>query len=218
MRRLILLKGLNPDAKVLSRLTTKFPRSEILEWSRPHYGSSLSQYAKQLVDEHGIDSSCDILGVSFGGVVAQEIASISCCRHCFVVSSIVNTSELRFPVAGLRFLRPQRIEELLRAIERVIRSRYTRKLRGSHGEWYCWGLSRIASWVPPKSSPDTMTFRIHGDRDMTFPLKSEVDHLLVGAGHLACVTHVDELAELLKACIGKCVEQDAELKSDPRAW
>lgn len=210
--RLILLRGLNPDANVFSKLASALPNSEVVDWNLPPNGNSLHGYAQRIVDEYKLNADCDLLGVSFGGVVAQEIAAIIRCRYCFVVSSVVSVNELRFPAAVVRFLPFSTNERLLRILGKLSMSqkrlRRSRKFGGRHGTWYCWAVSRIVSWKEPKLSPDTSVVRIHGDRDTTFPLKAEVEHLLVGAGHLACVTHAEEITGVVLTILEKS-DQDA---------
>jgi len=93
-RKIYLLPGMTPDQRVFQKLAPCLPGCEIVDWIDPSEASSIAEYARLLADDLAVDSPCDVRGVSFGGMVAQELAPLVGATFCFVVSSIQSAEEL----------------------------------------------------------------------------------------------------------------------------
>lgn len=72
-RRWLLFPGMNPQGNVFEKLAPLVGECELIEWRLPKNQSSIADLAAEIVTELQIDENCDLLGVSFGGVVAQEV-------------------------------------------------------------------------------------------------------------------------------------------------
>jgi len=206
-RKLILLPGMTPSRRIFQKLVPQLADCEVIDWIAPGRAKSISDYAHKLVDQVGIDSSSDLVGVSFGGMVAQEVAKYCGSRLCFVVSSISSSAELR-PTQRFLASLPQRGDlAVLSAIGAVahawprtgstMSTVRARKFRGVHGNWFRWATSAALRW---RSSPDGRAelIRIHGNRDSTFPEGDRyADHVISGAGHMLALTHSHELATII---------------------
>ena len=202
-----MLGGVNPSAEVYRNIEPLLEGSELIEWGEAPRGSTIRDYAQELIRRYRIDANCDILGVSFGGVVAQEISNIVGARHCFVISSVASCKELSFTVRLFGRL-PCALCELfllvvgvlarLPGMKKVAFARGARRFTGKHGRWFRWATSRVISWKLAKQDAVTKFIRIHGNRDRTFPVSSiEVDYYVAGGGHLIIATHANELAKFI---------------------
>ena len=62
-----------------------------------------------------------------------------------------------------------------------------------------WALGRLSQWRTPELPTDTRVIQIHGDQDLTFPLRriQSPDHVLAGAGHFFVYKRADELTPLI---------------------
>ena len=89
-----LISGLGADKRVFSKLELGDLNVVHLDWIEPLKNETLKSYAMRLAA--GIDSSEEfyLLGVSFGGVVAQEIAKILNPKKVFIISSMMHHNEL----------------------------------------------------------------------------------------------------------------------------
>ena len=197
MGRLILLKGMNPDADVFSRLASEFPDAEHVDWPSVNSRTNLCDFAGDLIGRYRIDSSCSLVGVSFGGIVAQEIASIVNCRLCVVISSVCARREL--PGFG-RVLGTLPVSYVFRLCAFSTKFRFFGGPVSCDEVWISWVRSRVITWKAPTICSKTRLVRIHGDQDRTFPNGGlDADVIIEGGGHLIIATHSNEIHEVIRA-------------------
>ena len=150
-----------------------------LEWILPLSEESLAAYAQRMCEkvEH---TNPVLLGVSFGGMLVQEMARIIECRTVIVVSSIKSYHELP---THLKFLRKTKtysilptqlvsnIEVLLKyAFGETAKKRvelYKKYLSVRDKNYLDWAIKEIVCW--DQEQPDESTIFIHGDSDLVFP-------------------------------------------------
>lgn len=95
MKNIYLISGLGADERVYQYF--KFERYILvhIKWISLNSESTLKNYvheiSKQITDLEPI-----IIGISFGGIVAQELGSIFPNSKIIIINSIYNKSELRF--------------------------------------------------------------------------------------------------------------------------
>ena len=206
---------MTPSRRIFRKLAPQLESSEVVDWIAPVRAKTISEYAVELVAEFGIDASCDLVGVSFGGMVAQEVARNLGTPLCFVVSSAGSSSEFR-PTQRLLARLPQCGDQaILRTVGAFARvwprsssnmaTVRARKFQGQHGDWFRWATSAALRWQPSPSAQAGVV-RIHGDRDRTFPHGVHyADIVIPGAGHMLALTHSSELARAIHQ------RQDADL-------
>lgn len=205
--KLFLLNGMGGGPQIFRKLAPLLPRCELVEWMSPKNGASIPEYARQLAERIETDQPCDVLGVSFGGIVAQELAPLIGAKHCFVVSSINSASELSFGVKTMRMLPAEARISLMKSAGRIASawprrpSSATvrlRKFENDDGPWFCWASSAVLGWKPTQACGGECVVRIHGDRDETFPAGADrADHVIGGAGHMLALTHAEILAAIV---------------------
>ena len=205
-RKLILLNGMTPGGRVFKRLLPLIDHYQLVEWIDPGEDRSISEYAERLQNFLGNVGDCDILGVSFGGIVAQELAPLIGAKNCFIVSSIADAKELNSLHKLLGKL-PYHLNEnflslagsssgLIANIGSAPSIRFTNFV-GEEGQWFRWATSAVLGWTP-KRDHSIRYIRIHGDVDETFK-KGHLysDHVIKGATHVLALTHAEKLAEVL---------------------
>lgn len=208
-RKLLLLGGMSPGGRVFRQLAPLLQGGEMVPWIEPRDCKSIASYARLLADSLDLDRPCDVLGISFGGIVAQELAAQIGAGHCFVVSSISHPSELSRKTRLLGRLGPTTSDRLMCTAGRVAQGWPGRpsaatvraqKLAGQDGSWYRWASAAAIRWKPHPDPSSSTVIRIHGDRDRTFPRGHlYADHVIAGAGHLLSVHHAAELAAIVEA-------------------
>lgn len=163
-----------------------------LEWIIPESNESIRHYAKRMCKFIQHDNPV-LFGVSFGGMLVQEMAKHKACKQVIAVSTIKSYHEL--PV-HLKFLRTTRTymfipTQLVSNIE--ILSKYafgeTAKKRVQLYKKYLsvrdkayldWAIKEIVCWK--QEVPDSETLFIHGDNDMVFPHSCNNKTIVVKGG------------------------------------
>lgn len=150
-----------------------------------------------------------LLGVSFGGMMAIEIAKLFPAATVILVSSIRNWRQLPFPIkmtahlglgkwtppANCRLLAP--IQDYFLGVETRADSQLVREYRGNVDPHYLqWSIRQIAGWR--NEWQPAALYHIHGSRDHIFPLnRVEPTHVVEGGGHLMIHNRAEEISGLL---------------------
>lgn len=178
-----LMPGMAASPKIFERL--QFPsnyRVHLLDWITPEKNESLAHYAGRIAEEI-TEPSPILLGVSFGGIIIQEIAK-QCDNYkkLIVVSSVKTQYELPKKMLLARYtnlhkLLPTRTISNLEFWKRfsfseVLSKRIAlyEKYIGMRSPTYLdWSIDRIVNWQQKEPLPRTI--HIHGDKDPVFPIQ-----------------------------------------------
>ncbi len=210
--RILLLPGMTPNDDLFRNVQPLLPDAQVIDWIAPKSREPLTDYAARLANSLDQTEPCIVAGVSFGGIVAQELAWRMPVRACVLISSIRHPRELPPWFRMLRIIPGSSIELGLRGIgtfadrvPRKVRTASTvrlRKLNGSSGAWYRWAASAVLSWRPSNRPLPFRLLQLHGDLDETFPIRFlSPDRVVAGGGHTLPVSHPREVAEFMKtAC------------------
>ena len=150
-----------------------------LEWIIPHKNESLSDYAKRMVlkieHEHVV-----LLGVSFGGVLVQEMSKHITLRKLILVSTVKTKYEMPKRMKVIRLTKAYKVLptslasniDLLAkyAFGNTIKKRvalYKRYLSVSDKRYLDWAITQMVCWN--QEEPIAGCLHIHGDKDMVFP-------------------------------------------------
>ncbi|XZE17558.1 alpha/beta fold hydrolase [Pirellulaceae bacterium SH449] len=208
MQKILLLTGMTPDHRIFDRLLPLLPTGKVIDWLLPLEHESIDSYAERLSHTVSRDEPVVVCGVSFGGVVARELACRLNSTSCVLISSVRSPSELPPWFRVCRVLTPRPANLIMKAAggvanswPRSLRSRAIwrlKKLAGTSGAWHRWATAALLSWRPSKNVDQVPLIQIHGDRDATFPMRyTHANVVIRGGGHTLPLTHSDEIAKLL---------------------
>ncbi|MBL7473130.1 alpha/beta hydrolase [Robertkochia sp. 1368] len=183
-----------------------------LEWKMPEHHESLSHYALRMCEEVHHEAPV-LLGVSFGGVLVQEMAKHIAVRKLIVVSSVKSRSEMPYRmrvarVTGLHKLLPTAMVDKIETwakyafgepvVKRV--DLYKRYLSVRDKHYLDWAIDRMVNWEQEEPLPGTV--HIQGDRDAVFPAYRIHDCIWVKGGtHVMIVNRFRWFNEHLPALI-----------------
>jgi pimeloyl-ACP methyl ester carboxylesterase len=177
----------------------------------PAYGEALTQYASRIADRLNIQAADVVGGVSFGGMLAAEIARQRPVAGLILLGSCLRPARLPWSyrwlemlgpfipdfVLGLRSWRPLvrwRFAPLSRDAETCLiemaASYPTAQIRAFARMVISWaGIDNVACPV----------LSVHGDYDRIIPLKcAEPDVILKDAGHAFTLTHADDTVSAIR--------------------
>jgi len=204
--KLYCLSGLGVDERAFRNLN--LPEFELIHipWIHPLSNESLADYSKRLFDESIIDDDSNLLGVSFGGMVAMEFAKIKQPKNLFLISTIHSRKELPtlFKIGGWMRLHKIVPSKLLTSAnfisyylfgvkQKEDRSLLKEILRDTDPKFLKWAMSAILTWTNTESAG----YNIHGTNDKILPLKRSVDVSIHDGGHFMIVTKADEISAVI---------------------
>lgn len=191
------MPGLAASVAIFERI--KLPESEFemvfLEWEIPNEKETLQEYAKRMTQKI-VHENPVLIGVSFGGILVQEMANFVSVRKVIIISSV--KSNLEFPkrmvlakstkayklipislvqnIESLaKFSFGKKVNERLKLYEKFLSVRDKRYLD--------WAIEQVILWE--RAVVDSGVIHIHGDADDVFPIKYIKDCIVVAGG-----THV----------------------------
>lgn len=183
-----------------------------LEWKIPEPGESLSHYALRMCKEIHHERPV-LLGVSFGGVLVQEMAKHIRVRKIIVISSVKCRAELPYRMrmarnTGAHKLIPTGMVDSFESWARyafgapVVKriDLYRRYLSVRDKDYLDWAINCMVHWDQEEPLPHTV--HIQGDRDVVFPAYRIKDCIWVKGGtHVMIVNRFRWFNEHLPALI-----------------
>nr|WP_315167075.1 alpha/beta hydrolase [uncultured Flavobacterium sp.] len=178
-----LMPGLAASSAIFERIELPVATFEIvlLEWEIPLYNESLPDYAKRIATKITHPNPV-LIGVSFGGILVQEIAAFVQARKVIIISSV--KSNLEFPrrmkiakttkayklipmslILNLenlaKFSFGGKINQRIKLYEKYLSVRDINYLE--------WAVEKVILW--DRTVIDESVIHLHGDNDDVFPIK-----------------------------------------------
>lgn len=202
------LSGLGADKRVYQFLNLPGFELEHIEWVTPQPDERLEDYAKRLAEKIDVSEPFHLMGLSFGGMLAIEIAKIKKPQKLIVLSSILGKHEVptlhRFAadiklhkIVPANLLKAPNIFTYMAFGLETKESKELLKqiLNDTDPDFFVWALSAIAGW---ENEEILHCIRIHGTRDRILPVDTRtVEHVIDGGGHFAIVDRADEISHVL---------------------
>ena len=202
-----LIPGLGADERVFQFLRLQGD-VHILRWLPPEGSDeTLPHYAARLAAAVPVAQACWLVGVSFGGVLALEIAHLRPLARVVLVSSFVGPSELPgigklARATGLyRLLPPQLLPRLPRVAQWFFGVKNGREyqllrqiLRDTDPNFTRWAIARLLQWPGRATTP---AIRIHGTDDRLLPNGAAHSQYQLPGGHLIIISRATEISRIL---------------------
>jgi pimeloyl-ACP methyl ester carboxylesterase len=190
--RLILIPGLGYDCRIFERLDLSGYEHECLSWIEPESGEPMAQYAQRMYEQIEEKEALQVLiGHSFGGMMAQEIAAQFDIEKVILLGSVKSRDEVP---SSFKMVAPLGVHRLF---SREISIKTIRYWGASHGfetkedqalfksmvgghsnNFLRWALKALSSWQRTTLSANTSLAQVHGTNDKTFPF-SRINKLTI---------------------------------------
>jgi poly(3-hydroxyalkanoate) depolymerase len=192
--------------------------------SRPLRMRRIARLLAGLIGELGYDR-VDVLGISWGGALAQEFAHrnpelcrrvVLCATSMGMVMLPARPAVLLTLASPLRYFQPSRLHEVGARIygggfgdDAELVARFARTTRAPDPLGYYWQIVAGAGWTSAHYLPRLRqpVLIIAGDQDPIIPLgnaklmatllRAGTVHIVPGGGHLALLTHASDLVPLV---------------------
>lgn len=164
----------------------------IIEWKIPENKETIAEYAQRMAAEVKEENAV-LIGVSFGGVMVQEMSAYLKLKKIIIISSVKTKHELplrlQFARKTLAYkLVPTKLvisaDDLTKfAIGPRTKKRlemYQEYLSVRNEHYLDWAIENMVCW--DRETADQNVIHIHGDEDLVFPIEKIKDCIVVKGG------------------------------------
>ncbi|MEO1450188.1 MAG: alpha/beta hydrolase, partial [Bacteroidota bacterium] len=205
------LPGLGTDVALFDKIDSKNDWGR-LDWIMPASpGESLSSYASRMASAIPATEEPVLLGVSFGGVIAQEIAQIRPVKGVILVSSLVSPAEKPWWLHLFRHvplyrlgkgdwrIRTVPIWAPLWGITHPDEQQFLQEMFARADDRVrMWSVAQLANWGGCTSRVPVL--RLHGDRDGLFTVaEPESCEMIAGGTHFMIWQQADYIRKRIRA-------------------
>lgn len=208
------MPGLAASSTIFERIQLPETQFEIhlLEWFVPTENETLKEYAKKMAEKIEHDNAI-LVGVSFGGILVQEMKQFLKPQKVIIISSVKSNNEFprRMKIAKTTKaykLIPmslfENIENLTKyAFGDFIKQRvklYEKFLSVRDKNYLNWAIEQVILWE--RKEADKEIIHIHGLEDEVFPVKYIKNYIPVKSGtHIMIINKYKWLNENLPKII-----------------
>jgi hypothetical protein len=180
MIHVYLMPGMSANSLIFEKI--KFPKNfelHKLDWISPNIDESIENYAKRL-SEKIVHKNPVLIGVSFGGILVQEISKIIKVNKLIIISSIKCNKEMPSHMKfgkitkSYKLLPIKWINDFESLISFVLGPKikkrvdlYRKYLSVRDENYLSWSLREMIEWK--QSKPLKKIIHIHGTKDLVFP-------------------------------------------------
>lgn len=213
-RQLYILSGLGADERVFQQIDFTPYIPVFIQWEIPDMQDTIEHYGKKLITQITSPDPV-IIGLSFGGLMAIEIAKQINTDKVILISSAKNKYEIPYyfrlagrsgllrymPIGLLKF--PNFITSyFFGANSRHDRQILRQVLFDTDIRFLKWAIDKIANWKNTTILKNVT--HIHGTSDRVLPYRYvKCDIAIVGGGHLMVLNKAKEIEKILKQEIEK---------------
>ena len=218
MHHVYCISGLGADERIFCKLQVPHTSFHFVQWLQPENDESIANYAARLSKQIEHEKPV-LMGVSFGGMMAIELAKILTVDKVVIVSSIKSSVELptwmkmcgkykfdrMLPSRPLHSIRPLKalrpIQNYFLGTESEEEKAIANHFRDNVDPMYLrWSINQILNWRNDWK-PDNI-YHLHGAKDHIFPLKHvDPTHIIPNAGHFMVMNKCKEISSILTEII-----------------
>lgn len=202
--RIYIFPGLGADERVFQRLDFSGYEVTFIKWISPERNEAIEKYAlrlsKQITHPQPI-----LIGLSFGGMIAMEIAKQIETEKIILISSAKSKFEIPFfyrlaGILGIHKLLPSRLLKSSNFITNWFfgaHSTFDKKLLRqilleTDSLFLKWAIDKIVRWK--NETIPSNVFHIHGTKDKILPLRYVVCNISIqNGGHFMILNNADEV-------------------------
>ncbi len=209
MKNIYIFSGLGADERVFKYLDFSGFNVTFIQWIIPINNETIENYAKRLTEQILTEQPI-LIGLSFGGIVATEVAKLIETEKIILIASAKTQQEIPF---YYRFAGRLKIHRLLptRLLKQPnflanwffgTKNKADRKLlsdilHDTDPTFLKWAIDKIVNWTNRVRQKNV--HHIHGTADRILPFRFvQCDFKILGGGHFMTVNKADELTQTLR--------------------
>lgn len=216
MKHLFLFSGLGADHRVFQFLDLSGFSVSYIKWLEPLARESMQEYAARLTAQINVDKPV-LVGLSFGGMMAMEVAKHIATEKIVLISSAKTQKEIPpyFRIAGKLKLnkivaltaakKPNALAYRMMGAETAAEKSLMKTiLTETDPVFFKWAIEKVVTWNNKVLHENVV--HIHGKKDLLLPHRFvKADYSIENGTHLMTVQHAKEVSEMLRRIINPAV-------------
>lgn len=208
-KEVYIFSGLGADERVFQRLDLSDFSATFIKWVVPQENETIEQYAKRLRNQISATKPT-LVGLSFGGLMAVEVAKQIETEKIVLISSAKTKKEIPFYYrfagqVGFHKLLPTGllrnanfITNWLFGTSSTLEKQLLKQiLHDTDPTFLKWAIDKATRWTNQTQTKNA--FHIHGARDKILPVRFiRCDATIKKGGHLMILNKGDELRKILQ--------------------
>ena len=192
------MPGMAANSKIFEHIRLPKPYViHLLDWIDPQQNESLQSYSSRLCKKITYNQPV-LIGVSFGGIIVQEMSKIISCKKVIIISSVKSYYE--FPIHILlgrkskayKYFPTQWVDKTEDFIGFVFGPSMRKRMKlhkfylsVRDKNYLDWALHNFFQWNREEADPDVI--HIHGSHDALFPVSNLKNYISVPGGTHALI-------------------------------
>jgi len=192
--QIYLMPGMAANPSIFENIELPINTFQInyLTWEIPLREESIEEYAYRMTQK--VDSKNPVLiGISFGGILVQEMAKHISTRKVIIISSIKSNKELPKRMIFAKYTKIHKLlpTGLVNNVELLAKyafgetvtkrlSLYEKYLSIRDKYYLDWSIDQIVNWKQEVSENNII--HIHGEKDAVFPIDNIENCILISKG------------------------------------
>lgn len=185
-----------------------------LEWITPYKNESLSDYALRMSEQIDTRKPYILIGLSFGGMLAVEIAKKNHPHDVILIASISHHRHLPAYYRSAYRIGLHQIIGINLLKKAVYLKRYfsgessedkqliNQMASDMDPDFIHWAMKAIVEWKTDEQ--ELHVHHIHGNRDMILPIsRTRAQYIIPGAGHLMILNRAKEINQILYSLLNR---------------
>lgn len=203
-----LFSGLGADSRAFQALELPGYNKVFIEWVPPGHKESMAQYARRLTSQI-LTPEPILIGLSFGGMMAVEVAKQIPTDKIVLISSAKTRSDLAAGsslffkwklykvIPGSLLRRPNiMVNNLFGAETASDKQLLGEILEDTDVPFFRWAMDNIVNWDNETIPPHLI--HIHGTADKIIPYSGvKADYSIEGGGHLMILNRADIISKII---------------------
>lgn len=210
MNKIYIFSGLGVDKRVFDNIDFGNLDVCFIDWITPQKNESIENYAHR-ISKSISTTKPTIIGLSFGGMIAVEIAKMLDVEKLILIASAKSKNELPiyyhlFGKLKLNRLIPNSLFKVhhvfmdwlfgikLKSDKKLLKN----ILKDTDAHFLSWALDKILNWnntVYPQRC-----IHIHGEKDRLIPIRNiKVDFKVKQGGHFMTITQSSDIEKIIKS-------------------
>ena len=209
MKNVYVFSGLGADKRVFQNMDFSEYNTIFVEWILPIKNESIENYSKRLSEQINHQKTI-LIGLSFGGIIATEIAKIIDTEKIILIASAKNFNEIPnyYRFAGklkIHKLLPSKLLKIPNVLsywffgiqkktDKIILKEI---LKDTNEEFLKWAIDKIVTWKNTVKHNNLVN--IHGTQDRILPIKNiDYDLKVENGGHFMTLNKAVELTKIVR--------------------